>query len=43
MVQLTRSLAAAWAADNIQVNVVLPGWIDTDLTRSAREQVQGLR
>jgi 2-deoxy-D-gluconate 3-dehydrogenase len=42
VVQLTRSLATAWAADNIQVNAVLPGWIDTDLTRKAREQVQGL-
>jgi 2-deoxy-D-gluconate 3-dehydrogenase len=42
MVQFTRSCAAAWAADNIQVNAVLPGWIDTDLTRGAREQIAGL-
>ena len=42
VVQLTRSLATAWAADNIQVNAVLPGWIDTALTRKAREQVPGL-
>ncbi|MDQ6882029.1 MAG: glucose 1-dehydrogenase [Pseudomonadota bacterium] len=42
VVQLTRSLATAWAAENIQVNAVLPGWIDTDLTRKAREQVAGL-
>ena len=42
IVQLTRSLATAWAGDNIQVNAVLPGWIDTDLTRRAREQVGGL-
>jgi 2-deoxy-D-gluconate 3-dehydrogenase len=41
-VQLTRSLASAWAPDNIQANAVLPGWIDTDLTRGAREQVPGL-
>src|SRR2546430_9665247 len=27
---------------NIQVNAVLPGWIDTDLTRQARQQVAGL-
>ena len=42
VVQLTKSLAVAWAPDNIQVNAVLPGWIDTDLTRRAREQVAGL-
>jgi len=41
-VQLTKSLASAWASDNIQVNAVLPGWIDTELTKSAREQVSGL-
>jgi 2-deoxy-D-gluconate 3-dehydrogenase len=35
-------MATAWAKDNIQVNAVLPGWIDTDLTRTAREQVKGL-
>ena len=42
IVQLTKALAVAWAKDNIQVNAVLPGWIDTDLTRGAREQVPGL-
>ncbi|MBV8537697.1 MAG: glucose 1-dehydrogenase [Alphaproteobacteria bacterium] len=42
IVQLTKALATAWATDNIQVNAVLPGWIDTALTRSARQQVEGL-
>ena len=42
IVQLARSMAVAWAKDNIQVNAILPGWIDTDLTRKAREQVEGL-
>ena len=42
VVQLTRSLAAAWARDNIQVNCILPGWIDTDLTRAARRAIAGL-
>ena len=41
-VQLTKALASAWAKDNIQVNSVLPGWIDTDLTRRARREVAGL-
>jgi 2-deoxy-D-gluconate 3-dehydrogenase len=42
IVQMTRALATAWAADNIQVNAVLPGWIDTALTQGARQQVDGL-
>jgi 2-deoxy-D-gluconate 3-dehydrogenase len=42
IVQLTRALACAWAKDHIQVNAVLPGWIDTALTRRAREEVSGL-
>ncbi|MCH8184797.1 MAG: glucose 1-dehydrogenase [Chloroflexi bacterium] len=32
VVQLTKSLAIAWAKDNVQVNAILPGWIHTDLT-----------
>jgi 2-deoxy-D-gluconate 3-dehydrogenase len=35
LVQLTKSLAIAWARDNIQVNAILPGWIETDMTRGA--------
>lgn len=42
VVQFTRSLATAWAPDNIQANAVLPGWIDTELTRKARVEVPGL-
>ena len=42
IVQMTKALATAWAVDNIQVNAVLPGWIDTELTHKAREQVDGL-
>jgi len=34
IVQLTRSLAVAWAADHIRVNAVAPGWISTPLTRA---------
>jgi 2-deoxy-D-gluconate 3-dehydrogenase len=42
MVQMTRGLATAWAKDNIQVNAILPGWIDTEFTRTGRAQVPGL-
>jgi 2-dehydro-3-deoxy-D-gluconate 5-dehydrogenase len=42
VVQFTKSAAVAWAPDNIQVNAVLPGWIDTALTRHARHEVSGL-
>jgi 2-deoxy-D-gluconate 3-dehydrogenase len=42
IVQLTKSLAAAWAKDHIQVNSVLPGWIDTAMTQKAREVLTGL-
>ena len=43
IVQLTRALATAWASDQIQVNAVLPGWIDTELTQKARAEVDGLQ
>jgi 2-deoxy-D-gluconate 3-dehydrogenase len=42
IVQFTRSCAVAWAADNIQANAILPGWIDTDLTKRARQEIDGL-
>jgi 2-deoxy-D-gluconate 3-dehydrogenase len=42
LVQLTKSLAVAWARDNVQVNAVLPGWIDTDLTREGRKHFPDL-
>ncbi len=31
--QLSKNCAAAWAADNIQVNTMLPGLIDTAMTK----------
>jgi 2-deoxy-D-gluconate 3-dehydrogenase len=42
IVQLAKALACAWAKDNIQVNAVLPGWIDSALTRQARRDIAGL-
>jgi 2-deoxy-D-gluconate 3-dehydrogenase len=42
IVQMAKAMACAWGKDNIQVNSVLPGWIDTALTRQARRDLAGL-
>ena len=42
IVQFTKACATAWAKDNIQVNSILPGWIETELTDRARVEVEGL-
>ena len=34
VVQLTKSLAVAWAKDHVQVNAILPGWFMTELTEA---------
>ena len=36
IVQLSKNCAAAWAQDNIQVNTIWPGLIDTALTKQTR-------
>ena len=38
IVQFTKVLATAWAADGIQANAILPGWVETVLTEGARAQ-----
>ncbi|MDK3019759.1 SDR family NAD(P)-dependent oxidoreductase [Pseudodonghicola flavimaris] len=42
VVQLTKSLAIAWAEQNIQVNAILPGWINTGLGAQGRREMEGL-
>ncbi|MEM7021430.1 MAG: glucose 1-dehydrogenase [Pseudomonadota bacterium] len=42
IVQMAKAMACAWAKDNIQVNSVLPGWIDTALTRGGRRDIPDL-
>jgi 2-dehydro-3-deoxy-D-gluconate 5-dehydrogenase len=37
IVQLGRALAVEWAPYNIQVNTLLPGWIETELTAEAKK------
>ena len=39
---MTRSLAVAWAPDKIQVNALLPGWINSDLTKRSRKDIPTL-
>ena len=38
VVSLTQSLALECASNNIRVNALLPGWVETDLTGFLREE-----
>ena len=43
VVQFTKSLANSWAKKNIQVNAILPGYIDTEMTKKARVDIPELQ
>jgi 2-deoxy-D-gluconate 3-dehydrogenase len=42
VVQFTKSLAVSWATHNVQANCILPGFIDTDLTRGGRQSAPAM-
>ncbi len=42
VVQFTKSLAVSWATHGVQANCILPGFIDTDLTRGGRQSAPAM-
>ena len=40
VIQLTKSLAVAWASANIQVNAIIPGWITSEMTAGVKDNAQ---
>lgn len=40
IVQLTKSLAVAWAAEGIRCNAVAPGWIETPMTEAMQSDAE---
>lgn len=43
VMQLTKALAVAWAADGIRVNAVAPGWIATPFTQALQDDPERSR
>jgi 2-deoxy-D-gluconate 3-dehydrogenase len=39
MIAFTRSCSAAWAKDNIQVNAIMPGYVDTEMTQRRLQKI----
>lgn len=37
---MTRGLAVEWAADNITVNSIAPGWFPSELTKSVMDEAR---
>ena len=35
--QLTKSLAVAWASEGIRVNAIAPGWVATKMTQALQD------
>ncbi len=40
VVQLTKSLAVAWAKEGIRVNAVAPGWVATNFTQALQDDAE---